>query len=65
MSNKGLGDTVEAAIKRATFGRVRPKKGCGCEKRKQWLNEKVSYAKVGKILEDLSNRQTSKGVTNG
>jgi hypothetical protein len=43
MSNKGLGDTVEAVIKRATFGRVRPKKGCGCKKRKQWLNEKVPY----------------------
>jgi hypothetical protein len=44
MSNKGLGDIVEAAIKRTTFGRVRPKKGCGCEKRKQWLNEKGNNA---------------------
>ena len=41
--NKGLGDIVEAAIKRATFGKVRPKKDCGCEKRKQWLNRNVPY----------------------
>ena len=44
MKSKGLGDIVEAAIKRATFGKVRPKKDCGCEKRKQWLNEKGNNA---------------------
>ena len=37
----------------------------GCKKRKQWLNENVSYAKVGKILDDLSNRQMRDGMTNG
>jgi len=41
--NKGLGDTVEAAIKRVTFGKIRPKKGCGCEKRKQLLNRTFPY----------------------
>ena len=50
MKSKGLGDIVEAAIKRATFGRVRPKKGCGCKKRKQWLNEKFSDEKINKIF---------------
>jgi hypothetical protein len=57
MSNKGLGDTVEAVIKRATFGRVRPKKGCGCEKRKQWLNKKVSYSNT---LLSMSNKVFNK-----
>jgi|TARA_Y100000294_G_C8439798_1_gene290280 hypothetical protein len=56
MSNKGLGDIVEAAIKRATFGRVRPKKDCGCEKRKQWLNEKGNNAL--NAIDKIQNRKT-------
>ena len=61
--DKGLGDTVSSIINAVSRGKI---KECGgCKKRKQWLNENVSYAKVGKILEDLSNRQMSKGVTNG
>jgi len=62
-SQKGLGDTVSSIINTVSRGKI---KECGgCKKRKQWLNENVSYAKVGKILEDLSNRQMSKGATNG
>ena len=56
MKSKGLGDIVEAAIKRATFGRVRPKKGCGCEKRKQWLNEKGNNAL--NAIDKIQNRKT-------
>jgi len=63
MVNRGLGDTVSSIIRNVSRGKI---KECGgCKKRKQWLNENVSYAKVGKILEDLSNRQMSKGATNG
>ena len=41
MSNKGLGDTVSAFIKKATGGRV---KECGgCSARRAWLNRKVPY----------------------
>ena len=60
--DKGFGDVVELAIKKATFGNVKPKKGCGCNKRKQWLNDNVSYEKVGKLLNDLRNKQTGKGI---
>ena len=39
--NKGLGDTVSSAIKKVSGGRI---KECGgCSKRRDWLNEKVSY----------------------
>jgi hypothetical protein len=49
--SKGFGDTLEFAIKKATFGKIRQKKGCGCEKRKHWLNERFPYNKglLGKI----------------
>ena len=60
--NKGFGDRVELAIKKTTFGKVKPKKGCGCNKRKQWLNDNVSYEKVGKLLNDLRSKQTAKGI---
>ena len=39
--NKGLGDMVSSAIKKGSGGRI---KECGgCSKRRDWLNEKVSY----------------------
>ena len=39
--NKGLGDTVSSAIKKVSGGKI---KECGgCSKRRDWLNEKVSY----------------------
>lgn len=34
----GLGDAVAWLIRIATFGRVKPWPGCGCAKRKAWLN---------------------------
>ena len=41
--SKGLGDSVEKFIKKATGGRV---KTCGgCKKRRDWLNRMVPYAK--------------------
>ena len=41
--SRGLGDTVAKAIEVATFGLVKKKSGCGCDKRQQWLNEKFPY----------------------
>ena len=47
-SNKGLGDTIETitkftGIKTVVDGLTGG--DCGCEKRKNWLNEKVPYKK--------------------
>lgn len=43
MANKGLGDTVSNVIKKVSGGRV---KECGgCSKRREWLNDKVSYTR--------------------
>ncbi len=39
--DKGLGDTVSNVIKKVSGGKIRE---CGgCSKRREWLNEKVSY----------------------
>mgnify|MGYP003132656045 FL=1 len=39
--SKGLGDTVSKVIKKVSGGRI---KECGgCAKRRDWLNEKISY----------------------
>ena len=63
MTNKGLGDTVSSIINTVSRGKI---KECGsCKKRKQWLNDNVSYEKVGKILDDLRNSQMRNGMTNG
>ena len=63
MTNKGLGDTVSSIINTVSHGKI---KECGsCKKRKQWLNENVSYEKVCKILDDLRNSQIRNGMTNG
>ena len=63
MVNNGLGDTVSSIIRSVSSCKI---KECGsCKKRKQWLNENVSYEKVGKILADLRSSQIRKGVTNG
>ena len=63
MTNKGLGDTVSSIINTVSHGKI---KECGsCMMRKQWLNENVSYEKVGKILDDLRNSQIRNGMTNG
>lgn len=39
----GLGDVVEKIIQTATFGLVRKSHGCGCEDRKNWLNQFWSW----------------------
>jgi hypothetical protein len=39
----GLGDIVGKAIETVTFGMVKPSEGCGCEKRKAWLNNLWSW----------------------
>lgn len=41
--SRGLGDTVAKVIEVATFGLVKKKSGCGCDKRQKWLNEKFPY----------------------
>ena len=53
--DKGLGDTISSVIKTVSRGKI---KECGgCKKRKQWLNENISYKKVNKLLGDLMSRQ--------
>jgi len=63
MVNNGLGDTVSSIIRSVSRGKI---KECGgCKKRKRWLNENVSYEKVGKILADLRKGHTGNSITNG
>ena len=55
METKGLGDTVSSIIRNVSRGKI---KECGgCKKRKQWLNENISYKKVNNLLNDLMSRQ--------
>ena len=43
MVTKGLGDTISNVIKKVSGGRI---KECGgCSKRREWLNDKVSYTR--------------------
>lgn len=35
----GVGDLAELLIRLVTFGRLKPWPGCGCDKRKAWLNQ--------------------------
>lgn len=39
----GLGDLVAVVVRIATFGFVKPWPGCGCDKRKAWLNRVVLW----------------------
>lgn len=43
--SKGLGDTVEKVIKITGLHKLKPKKDCGCNKRKQALNKAFPYTK--------------------
>lgn len=43
----GLGDIVSKAISVATLGIVQPTGGCGCGKRKAWLNNLWSWRTHG------------------
>ncbi len=43
--SKGLGDTVKKAINKVTRGKLRPKKNCGCNKRRKKLNDIFPYDK--------------------
>jgi|TARA_R100001530_G_C4261535_1_gene140600 hypothetical protein len=52
--SKGLGDTVSNVIKKVSGGRI---KECGgCSKRREWLNNKVSYTK-GNALDAINKIQ--------
>ena len=52
--SKGLGDTVSKVIKKVSGGRI---KECGgCSKRREWLNNKVSYTK-GNALDAINKIQ--------
>jgi len=45
----GLGDTVKYWIETVSFGLIKQKKGCGCERRQHFLNKKFPYAvQIGK-----------------
>lgn len=53
MKSKGLGDTIESfteytGIKKLTeytFNKIGKPGGCGCKKRKKWLNKTFPYKK--------------------
>ena len=52
--SKGLGDTVSKVIKKVSGGRI---KECGgCVKRRDWLNNKVSYT-IGNALDAINKIQ--------
>ena len=56
--SRGLGDTVSHAIKKVTNGRI---KECGgCAKRREWLNDKVSYTRNNALnaIDKIQNRKT-------
>ena len=57
--NKGLGDTVSNVIKKVSGGRI---KECGgCSKRREWLNNKVSYTR-GNALDAINKIQNRKRI---
>ena len=57
--NKGLGDTVSNVIKKVSGGRI---KECGgCSKRREWLNNKVSYTR-GNALDAINKIQNGKRI---
>jgi len=45
VGRRGLGDVISTIIRILTFGCMRPKPGCGCDKRKAWLNSLWSWKK--------------------
>lgn len=45
--SRGLGDTVAKVIAITSLGSIKPKKGCGCDKRKDILNKAFPYKKTG------------------
>ena len=53
--SKGLGDSIEKALKATGIDKVAKKvlgDDCGCEERKQALNKMFPYAKVRQFTED-------------
>ena len=42
---RGVGDTVKKIINTITLGKLKPKKGCGCNKRRKKLNKILPYDK--------------------
>ena len=56
--NKGLGDMVSSAIKKVSGGRIKECGGCG--KRREWLNDKVSYTRNNALnaIDKIQNRKT-------
>ena len=53
--SKGLGDSIEKALKATGIDKVAKKvlgDDCGCEERKQVLNKMFPYAKVRQFTED-------------
>lgn len=43
---RGLGDTVAWWIEKLGFGRVKERPGCGCRRRREWLNRLFPYRRT-------------------
>ena len=56
--NRGLGDSVSSFIKKASGDRIKECGGCG--KRREWLNDKVSYTRNNALnaIDKIQNRKT-------
>ena len=52
-SIRGLGDVVHTVIKAVGLDRLAPK-GCGCSKRRHWLN---NLGKKSSVSEDLTDTE--------
>lgn len=43
---RGLGDTIAWCIDKLSFGRMKGREGCGCQRRREWLNRLVPYRRA-------------------
>ena len=57
LKHRGLGDTTEWLIRKITFGKLKKKKGCGCNSRQQKLNKLFPY-RHGKLKGLISGVKT-------
>lgn len=57
---RGLGDAVAWWIDKLTFGRVKERPGCGCRRRREWLNKLVPFRRERLPNENFAANNTTK-----